>query len=305
MNKTIVDRPYQDQDYDSVTRFLGKLLKQAPSQHNWLPGRFEYAEYLVAPLFTERGQRSWKETIHLWEHENEIVAMVNSENPDANTYIQVDPSYTELTEALVAWAEENLPVVDYDNEKPRLMIWVGKDDQHRQTILSDRGFQLCEDRDYLQRQSIPEDVQSPELPQGYSIASFGDELDFSDRMSCAARAFGDEEPLSESVYKVTRKAPNYRSDLDIGIVDENKKTIALCTVWLDVKNDLGYIEPVATDPEYHRKGFGHLVLKEAMYRMRKAGVSRAFVGAHDGVRPFYKAAGFVEAAVNQPWEKWY
>jgi len=305
IRKSITSRSYQNKDYNKVAAFLADLLKRCPDQHNWLPGRFEYAEHLLSPLFLERGLPNWKDTIQLWECDNKLVAMVNSENPDANVYVHVDPDYLELTDDILGWAEAHMAVADWDNEQPRLAIWAGVKDSFRQSLLESRGFRKCDDIDYLQRQVLTENCASPVLPEGYQFASFADELDFNSRMATTALAFGDKKPLTDSVYSVTQSAPNYHADLDFGIVDKSGKTIALCTLWLDLENDLGYIEPVATHPDFHGQGFGKLLLKEALYRFKQKGVSRAFVGAHERVRPFYKNAGFIEAAVNQMWEKKY
>lgn len=301
----IMNRAYTTVDYPRVIEFLGELLKSSPNRHNWLPGRFEYAEYLVSPLFQQQGKSDWKETIHLWFEDEALVAMVNSENPDANTYVQIRPGFEWLTEDMIGWAEEHLAVADWDNTQPRLAIWAHENDSERQTILKAKGFSLTDNVDYLQRQVISDDFIAPELPEGYFLSSFAEGLDYNSRMRTTARAFGDDTPLSESVYQVVRMAPNYRPELDMAIVDSRQDVIAVATFWIDEANQLGYIEPVATNPDYHGKGFGKLLLNQGLFKLKQLGIHHAYVGAHAGVRPFYKSCGFIEAEMNQMWEKWY
>ncbi|MBM7036089.1 GNAT family N-acetyltransferase [Vibrio ulleungensis] len=302
---TISHRAYTDADYQIVIDFLGVLLNEDPENHNWLPGRFEYAEYLISPLFKERGLPDWKETIHLWFDGEKLIGMVNSENPDANTYIQILPSYQFLTEELIDWAENSLVIADWDNITPRLAVWANDSDVNRQTILNKRGFRRTEQEDYIQRQLIPDNFTAPELPDGYQYSSFANGLDFNSRTEVTALAFGDEVPLSESIYEVVRSAPNYRPELDIAVVDTKNKAIAVATFWLDETNRLAYLEPVATRPEYHGKGFAKKLLHHGMYKLKERGIDNVYVGAHAGVRLFYMSCGFREAKMNQMWEKWY
>ncbi len=301
----ISHRAYAREDYQTVIDFLGTLLQLCPERHNWLPGRFEYAEFLVCPLFKERGLADWKESIHLWFDDQTLVAMVNSENPDANAYVQVRPDYEFLTEEIIAWAEENLAIDDWDNVNPRLAIWAHENDQKRQAILKKRGFRLTEQLDFLQRQRIADDITAPELPSGFQFSSFASGLNFDSRMKVTALAFGDETPLSESIYKVTRSAPSYREDFDLAIVNANHEAVTVATFWLDCSNQLAYIEPVATRPEHHGKGFAKKLLQYGMFLLKRQGIDKVYVGAHAQVRPFYKSCGFIEAQANQMWEKWY
>ncbi|MFA0645019.1 GNAT family N-acetyltransferase [Vibrio cyclitrophicus] len=302
---TITHRVYTISDYQMVIDFLGELSHVVTENHNWLPGRFEYAEYLISPLFIERGLSDWKKTIHLWFDEQKLVAMVNSENPDANTYIQIMPEYQFLTEELIVWAENNLAIADWDNVIPRIAIWAHDSDKSRQIILKERGFRLTEQEDHLQHQLILDNFAPTKLPDGYHFSSFASGLDFSSRAVVTALAFGDEVPISESIYETVRSAPSYRLDLDIAIVDANNKAISVATFWLDETNKLGYIEPVATRPEYSGKGFAKKLLHHGMYKLKQLGINNVYVGARAEVRPFYKSCGFIEAEMNQMWEKWY
>jgi predicted N-acetyltransferase YhbS len=287
--------PYTNENYDEVISFLGALYQIDKNRPYWLPGRWEYAAYLCSPLFIERGYPDWKRFIRIARNRNSIVGIVNSENPDHNVYLHTHPNHRGIEEELIEWAEKSF-------ETEKISVWTFDDDTERQAILKSRGYRRDEQNDYLNWCDLTPLEPRVSIPKRYNVVSFEDGFDLTSRIDCSTRAFSSKR-FSKEVYRFMQKAPNYDPSLDLVITDKDE-VVSLCTVWPDRKNDLGYIEPVATAPEYQRKGLGLAVVNEAMRRLKERGFKTAYVGsAGDWRKAFYTAAGFNKSVLSNPWTK--
>ncbi|MBC8400980.1 MAG: GNAT family N-acetyltransferase [Candidatus Marinimicrobia bacterium] len=297
-------RGYKDSDFDSVCEFLGRIYQTDRKKPYWLPGRWEYATYLVSPLYLSRGKPDWKEYIRIWEDASgRIIAIVNSENPDANAYLHLDKDHRHLEEEMLKWAEEHIAVPD-KKSRQTVLVWAIEGDTYRENLLQQRGYNILDGIDYLKWQSLDSDFPGINLPGEFSITSFAEGVNPDSRFQCAAKAFNSE-PISRAIYKITESAPSYRANLDICIVNQDKEVVSLCTVWFDKSNRLGYFEPVATHPDYQGKGLGRAVLTEGLQRLRKLGAQMAYVGAYgDENSAFYSGSGFTDSVAHRKWVKY-
>ena len=134
-------RKYRDNDYNNIIKFLGELYQLDQNQPYWPPSRFEYAQYLVSPLYLDRGLPDWKNYIAIIEDNNKIVGVVNSENPDANVFIHTHPEYKKVEEELIVWAEKNM-ISD------QIIVWALDNDTSKKIILTKRGYQELEINEY-------------------------------------------------------------------------------------------------------------------------------------------------------------
>lgn len=296
-------RRYCPGDYEKIMDFLTRLYLTNKDQQNWLPARWEYAEYLVSPLFQTRNYPDWTQSIGIWETaEGEIVGVANSENPDENVFLQVHPNYRGLTSRMLDWAESALAKVSED--KGRLIaVWVADSDRYLQETLKSRGYQPSESCEYLNVAELDRATGKVDLPEGYSIHSFQEGVDLAKRCECAAKAFSST-GLPLNVYNKLQQAPMYRPELDILTKYLGEEVTSFCTVWYDQRTNVGYFEPVGTHPGHQRKGLGRAVLLEGLQRLQKMRASRAYVGAwEDERRSFYESSGFVMYDALRPWHK--
>ncbi|MGE5573550.1 MAG: GNAT family N-acetyltransferase [Bacteroidota bacterium] len=304
-------RGYQATDYSRVIGFLSEVYSINGNQHSWLPARWEYAEYLVGPLYRFRGCPDWHTTIQIWETERgRIVGVVNSENPDENAYLQIHPDYRSIEEEMVEWAEANIAVPGADGANTReLVIWVHDNDPFRRGILGRRGYRQSEGCEFQTRMNLDAEVPPVELPEGYSIRSVAEGVDLDSRGEAVARAFNpsiDEHRISRQIeaYLMMRKAPSYRMDLDLVTVFHDTVVTSACIVWLDERNRTGYVEPVATHPDYQRKGLGRAVVLEGLKRLKNLGARVAYVNPYGEWRcRFYTAIGFTPYDTYRAWAK--
>jgi predicted N-acetyltransferase YhbS len=287
--------PYTIEQYDEVVDFLCSLYRADSKRPYWLPGRWEYATYLCSPLFKERGFPGWDRFIRIIRDNGSIVGLVNSENPDHNAFVHTHPDHRHLEEELIAWAEQTF-------ETDTISVWALNGDDYRARLLKTRGYVKEDKPDYLNWVHLERFEPVVSFPKGYTIASFDEGFDLSSRIECSAKAFGSQ-PFSKEVYFAMQKAPNYDPALDL-VVKNRGTIVSLCTIWKDLRNELGYFEPVATHPEHQRRGLGRAVLNEGMRRLKERNVKTAYVGsAGDWRRSFYRAVGFAESVLCNPWAK--
>ena len=94
--------------------------------------------------------------------------------------------------------------------------------------------------------------------------------------------------------------PNYRLDLSIVSVAPNGDYVSFGGIWYDPLNRFGYVEPVATDPDYRRRGLGRACVLEGIRRCGELGATAAYVATD---KPFYLSFGFNKLHTCRCWEK--
>jgi GNAT superfamily N-acetyltransferase len=96
------------------------------------------------------------------------------------------------------------------------------------------------------------------------------------------------------------KAPLFRKDLVVMAKAPDGHFVSYCGVWYQAATQVAYVEPVATDLDYRRRGFGKAVVLEAIRRAKQLGATRAIVGS--GLA-FYRSIGFQPLFACYPWHK--
>jgi predicted N-acetyltransferase YhbS len=71
-------------------------------------------------------------------------------------------------------------------------------------------------------------------------------------------------------------------------------------MWYDSVNQFAYVEPVATDPDYRRKGLASAAVLEGIRRCSNEGATVAYVW---GTKPIYTSLGFQKIFSQNCWTK--
>lgn len=113
-----------------------------------------------------------------------------------------------------------------------------------------------------------------------------------DRRVALHRAAWDGSRFTRETYDAVRATPPYRGDLDVVV---EWKAFALG--WYDAGSASGELEPVGTDREHRRQGYGARACVAALHRLRDAGANHAVVyavgdPANQGPRHLYESVGF-------------
>ena len=121
---------------------------------------------------------------------------------------------------------------------------------------------------------------------------------------CLWRGFNHEGEISEEAAAapaVAQSAPNFRKDHTIVAVDAHGDYASYAGIWHVPENGLAYVEPVATDPLFRRKGLARACVLESLRRVQAEGATVAWVGSD---QEFYSAIGFNKKFQRDLWIKW-
>lgn len=301
------------QDFLPIRDFLVNTWRAFGKQYNWRLERWNYARYFVVPFLGTYRQKNpnpedgrqaisfWERIIGVWENEQrDIVGVVTAEYAElGHAFMQQHPQHPSLLAEMLDYAENTL----IDKKKNMLRIHIYEHDKPFQSLACARGYQKDVEHPEYDSEFVVGHLPEPQLPDGYRVRSMAEENNLKLRCQVVGRGFNHTDPTewpSIFSYQELQKAPDYRKDLDLFIVDPDDTYAACCIAWYDEKNKMGILEPVATHPDFRGRGLGKEVVMEGVRRLAMRGAERVWVGS--GQR-FYEAIGFTKKYVNYPWTK--
>jgi predicted N-acetyltransferase YhbS len=95
-----------------------------------------------------------------------------------------------------------------------------------------------------------------------------------------------------------RRAPDYRPDLDLAVLNGKGEVAAFATFWYDAVNRIGILEPLGTVPDHSRLGLASALLSEGINRLIDLGARRLYGGAG---QEFYRKFGFEVVDFREIW----
>jgi GNAT superfamily N-acetyltransferase len=284
-------------DYEAVTEFLAGLYQPDNRDGNWPWPIWEYA-YTHGYFDVEVTDR-----IGLWEDGGRIVGLATYESWLGEAYFNVHADYQHLKPEMLDHAEENLAAIGEDGRR-RLKVYVHDSDRAFQEEVVGRGYTKGGGSDWPMSQFvIPSPFPEISVPEGFRLRSLADDNDLTKWDRCLWRGFDHEgEPPADSLAnrKKMQSGPHYRTDLGIVAVAPNGDFVCFAGLWFDERNRFGYVEPVATDPDYRRRGLGRACVFEGIRRCKELGATVAHVGTDIA---FYVSLGFKVIYVSQCWHK--
>jgi predicted N-acetyltransferase YhbS len=289
-----------EQDFDRVGDFLIQTYRHGDFFLNWLQPRWEYMHY--HPYIKELDLSK----IGIAEEEGDLVGVVHFEHQEGQFYLQLHPMYEELKEKLVDYAEKAFRGNSVRDRRPYLAFFVNEHDQDLIALLEDRGYEKHPDfTEGHSRMVLDHPVSETRLPEGFRLQSLAQENDFYKINQVLWRGFNHEGPTTkEDVQsrKDMQTAPNFRKDLNIVAVAPEGHFVSYSGIWYVEANQVAYVEPVATDPDYRRMGLGKAAVLECVRRVAAMGAQVAWVGSD---QTFYKALGFTKMFDVYVWVKYF
>ncbi|MFN2190212.1 MAG: GNAT family N-acetyltransferase [Candidatus Promineifilaceae bacterium] len=286
-------------DFPGISDFLYSLYQPDNQDGNWLQPIWEYA--YTHPWFDEESVSR----IGLWKDNEAIVGVVLYESRLGEASLQVHPDYMHLKTEMMAYAEQHLTALTKDG-KCYLKVYVKDFDRAFQRLVRSRGYERQQRLDWsMLKYAILEPFPAIQLPEGFRIKSLAEDNDLAKIDRVLWRGFDHPgEPPEESIEdrKKMQSGPNFRKDLTMVVEAPNGFFVAFAGLWFDPVNDIGYVEPVATDPDYRRMGLGTAAVLEGIRRCGELGATAAFVGSD---MAFYRAMGFQKLYTSKCWIKWF
>jgi len=97
-----------------------------------------------------------------------------------------------------------------------------------------------------------------------------------------------------------QSGPNFRPELTIVAVAPNGEFVSYAGLGYESTDRYAYVEPVATDPDYRRRGLASACVLEGIRRCGALGAEIAYVGTD---KPLYLSLGFRPQFVTRRWRK--
>jgi predicted N-acetyltransferase YhbS len=150
---------------------------------------------------------------------------------------------------------------------------------------------------------IPDAFPEITVPDGYHLKSLQEDNDMHKIDRVLWRGFdheGESPPENVAGRKKVQSAPSFRKDLNIVVEAPDGHFVSYSGTWYAATNRYAYVEPVATDPDYRRRGLGRAAVLEGIRRCAELGATVAYVGSD---LPFYLAIGFEKIYTSQCWTR--
>jgi predicted N-acetyltransferase YhbS len=288
-----------EKDFKAISDFLISNYQPDNADGNWLEPRWEYMHFrsdIIGKIDTGK--------IGIWEDNNKIVGAAHPEEFAGELFLQIHPESGFLKAKMLDYAEHTLFGVDKQGKK-FIIAFVYDTDKELIEIIKHRGYQpiATTDDDYLSQYSIPEVFPEIQLPDGFKLKSVQEENNPEKVQRLLWRGFDHKgEPPTEqiSVWETIQDAPNYRRDTNIIVEAPNGDYAAYCGLWYVPENRYGYVEPVATDPNYRKLGLGRAAVLEGIQRCGLSGAKTAYVTTGN---LFYANIGFKRIRSSHRWRK--
>ena len=245
-------------------------------------------------FYTDVPQETWQSNIRLWMEDDRLIgwALLSPVEHASDVYtipsLRGDPREHEM----LAWAVEEMSTVDgLEN------VWVAEDDELRVRWFEENGFALEQGYFVHFKRSLSGPLGGPTLPDGFSLRTSRGEEDARLRSAASHAAFKSGKPFEEYWLRTLRfmQSPVYVPEHEIFVMSPNGEVAAFCIVWTDELNQVGHFEPVATHPNFQRRGIGKSLLLEGLRRVKSEGMNEACVCTnHDNQAAIrlYESAGF-------------
>ena len=291
-----------NEDYQKISEFLNKYYLPGNKDRNWLEPSWEYA--IFHPALDAEHMDHWR----IWENEDEIVALAHYEWRMGEGFFEFHPDFHYLRQEMLDYAEENLTGISTKDGRRFLCAYINDNNQPFLDLVKQRGYEQdpSESRP-LYSFSKEEKLEEITLPDGYSLISLADECDWSKVHRVLWRGFNHpgEPPAGEDELISRQKmfdTPKARRDLKIAVKAPNGDFVAFCGMFYEDQHQYGYVEPVATDPDYRRMGLGKAAVLEGVRRCIALGAKEVFVGSD---QKFYKSIGFTKEYITEAWVKYF
>ena len=286
-------------DYQRVDEFLIQHYQPGNRDGNWVEPAWEYMHH--HPLLDSDSL----EKIGIWEVDEEIVAVAHYEWRLGEAFFQFHPAYRHLRQEMLQYAEAHLAGRSDDGQE---FVWayVNDYDDAFRALVQERGYARKPERD---RPMASFDIPSPfppvAIPKGFRLTSLADDSDWAKVHRVLWRGFNHEGDPSMTEAELEERrtmfdTPKARRDLKIAVEAPDGTFVAFCGMFYEPTNRYAYVEPVATDPDYRRRGLGRAAVLEGIRRCGELGATVAYVGSS---QRFYLSFGFEVIYTTECWQK--
>ena len=290
--RNYTSEPLFTSDYVKVREFLSGLNRANLDYAGFTWSRWEW---MITHAMLDRSALG---KIGLWEDGDRIVALATYESTLGYAYLFTARGYEYLKREMLAYAMQALAGPE------GLRVSIDNNDHQLQKIAVELGFIATPEQENTAMIDISEDL-SYQLPDGYKIVSMADGWDYTLYHEVMWRGFNHEGPPPQTeeeirIRKEMLSSPMIIPEIVLAVVAPNGKYVSHCGMWYAPGDAYALVEPVATDPDYRKKGLGKAVVLEAVKRCGRLGAKVALVGS---AQQFYYSIGFYPIRTDSWWKR--
>lgn len=202
---------------------------------------------------------------------------------------------------IVAWGVDCIRrVMQATGESFTLDASCREDDTGYIALLERHGFIQEALRSVHMVRSLYDPIPAPHLPAGFSIRHVTGEHEVDALVALHRAAFGTEHMTVEERLAMMR-VPDYELELDLVVVAPDGRLAAYCMVSISKEENArtgrneGYTDPVATHPDFQRRGLARALLLTGLRALQQRGIDTACLGTSSenvAMQRTAQAAGF-------------
>lgn len=290
---------FQDEDFDEVEQLV--LASYQWEYPVWGLARYEFSRGLH-PAFL--GQyHAWQRTVGVYRNNEKIVAcVINEGNYNGEAFFLFDSKErgedVDLLKEMIKFAKTHVSCVQEDRRTISLKLYVPTWYTTLKELVLQSGFHEMEWKEELYILPFDNKTFDVKLPEGYSFADGNTVPDF--YLSNTHRfsfIYGDDIHAcehGEQAFQDVRKMKHYRKELDLCVLDDNKRPVAMAIIWYDESMPYCELEPLGVVWWERRKGIATAILHEAANRVQS--IFPQCKGMLGGNQPFYEKIGYEKKA---------
>ncbi len=298
---------YKDEDFEEIEQLV--LASYQWEYPIWGLSRHEFVRGLH-PAFTGHYQ-AWYHTVGVYRENGKIAAcLINEGNYDGEAFFLFDSKERgedrELLRDMIKFAKTHAARVKEDGRTKSVKIYIPEWNTTLKEMAIKSGFedtQWGQELYILPFEGKPFDVK---LPEGYIFADGNAIPDFylsnTHRLSFGYGGESRACEYGEQAFHDLRRMKHYRKDLDLCVLDEQKRPVAMAIIWYDEKMPYCELEPLGVVWWERRKGIATAILHEAANRVQS--MFSKCTGMLGGDQTFYQKIGYERKAIfpQYQWE---
>ncbi len=307
---------YKEQDFYKIEKLI--LASYDWEYPLWGMSRHEFSKGLH-PEFTGHFH-AWEHTVGVYRLDGEIVAcVINEGNYNGEAFFLFDTKEraqeNELLEAMIKFARTHNCAVSDDRKKRIIRLFVPEWNKvlHEKFVKS--GFTLEDWTEDLYILDFKQNQYDVKLPEGYSFADGNTTPDFylsnTHRFSFGYDGNDHACEHGEQAFHELRQMKHYKKNLDLCVLDTQKKPVAMAIFWYDEAMPYCELEPLGVVWWERRRGIATAILHEGANRVLE--LFPNCKGMTGGSQTFYQRIGYEkkdsayvyrwEISVHPSWEK--
>ncbi len=280
------------EDYYKVRKFFIKLGYAEFTYVRW--------DWMITHLGLDKSAVG---RIGLWEDHGEVVGVATYDTVIGDCYCLALPQYAFLKKEMLLYAKKNLA------KEGKSTVIISDQDLFFQAVAAGLGYVATPNREYDAAFHLDETSTDYELPEGFHITTMKQTYDLYQYLRVLWKGFN-HELNGEGPFQFTKEKeeaahnemirPNVDLNLKVAVVAPDGNFVSYCGMWYDPRAGFAVIEPVATDPDYRKKGMGKAAVLEGIRRVGELGAKVAYVGS---AQQFYYSIGLRPFASSSIWLK--